>query len=615
MRSRPAITGHGPSMPPGLVAGGASEPTASPSTSSQMTFILANEASTESFCHTPSTSTPPGGSGPGPHWKREDIANQGTASGGGTHSRHQTLESGKPSPSGLFPSMPSPSQSPLRAGLGPPSVLSNPSSQRDSLAASLSEGRGSFISSMLDEPWNDCTLSLMGSDQDLADESQFIMPTIPVSNQTTFTDEGKSLGRLKVLVAGQPGLGKTSLIEAIIRSCQDIIHVKPTTTASCGDGRDEMGSFAAKCRSRFPTISETYASTRPLPAWRRSSDGQRGLVRSTGDLTFDMNLCFADLEGGLSQQVPDYIESHLHRTAFDDLSDAELLTIVGDGGGLLVDAILYLAPKTGLTTSELDVLSRMSANTSIIPILAQADTLSSEEVLGGQTLITRQLREAGVAVFAFGSSASDDSPPIIYAVSSKASHDSTTVTSPSSVLGLPSLVAHFLSAEGGEQLRRAAASKLVQWRRSTHRRGSQSQSHGQLIHVERLGPMYTHRTGRGEPRGSRQWPRLHVVNWAVDLQHCLMKEQVTYHQQSLARQRANWMAQLPDGGMESNVATSMLGPRRGLRGSCQVEAQGSSHRQDPLGLLELGMPRGKWYSIEFTGSLVVASSFLAWILY
>jgi hypothetical protein len=59
---------------------------------------------------------------------------------------------------------------------------------------------------MLDEPWNDCTISLAGSDQDVVEESQFIMPTIPVPNQTHFTDEGKSLGRLKVLVAGQTGM-------------------------------------------------------------------------------------------------------------------------------------------------------------------------------------------------------------------------------------------------------------------------------------------------------------------------------------------------------------------------------------------------------------------------
>jgi hypothetical protein len=46
--------------------------------------------------------------------------------------------------------------------------------------------------------------------------------------------------------------------------------------------------------------------------------------------------------------VLNYVASHLERTAFDNLNDAEVLRIVGDGGGLLVDAMLYLVPKTGL---------------------------------------------------------------------------------------------------------------------------------------------------------------------------------------------------------------------------------------------------------------------------
>jgi hypothetical protein len=190
------------------MTGGASDVAASSSTSSHMTFVLASEPSLDSCSHTPSSAPHPGGSGSGSCWKpagREDVPSQGNAVGGPTVGRQPNLEPVKTTHSGPLPSTPSTPQSPPRVGLGPPSVLSNPSSQRDSLAASLSEGRGSFISSMLDEPWNDCTISLAGSDQDVVEESQFIMPTIPVPNQTHFTDEGKSLGRLKVLVAGQTG--------------------------------------------------------------------------------------------------------------------------------------------------------------------------------------------------------------------------------------------------------------------------------------------------------------------------------------------------------------------------------------------------------------------------
>lgn len=118
---------------------------------------------------------------------------------------HQSVESASPQSSSHPQASPSNAQIPHTARLSTASVLSSPSSQRDSLAASLSEGHGSLMSSMLDEPWNDCTVSLMGTDGDVVEESQFIMPTVTVSNRTPFTATGKLLGRLKMLVAGPKG--------------------------------------------------------------------------------------------------------------------------------------------------------------------------------------------------------------------------------------------------------------------------------------------------------------------------------------------------------------------------------------------------------------------------
>ncbi|KAG7127354.1 hypothetical protein HYQ44_000272 [Verticillium longisporum] len=45
------------------------------------------------------------------------------------------------------------------------------------------------------------------------------MPTLAVPTRRPFTEQGKALGRLKLLVAGDTGIGKSSLIRAIIQRC------------------------------------------------------------------------------------------------------------------------------------------------------------------------------------------------------------------------------------------------------------------------------------------------------------------------------------------------------------------------------------------------------------
>lgn len=38
----------------------------------------------------------------------------------------------------------------------------------------------------------------------------------------------------------------------------------------------------------------------------------------------------------------DYVESHLSKVSSDDLSDSELMNMLGGDGGCQVDAVLYL---------------------------------------------------------------------------------------------------------------------------------------------------------------------------------------------------------------------------------------------------------------------------------
>lgn len=59
-------------------------------------------------------------------------------------------------------------------------------------------------------------------------------------------------------------------------------------------------------------------------------------------------------------QVLDYITSRLHRGLFSDLSDAEILDIVGDGGGLVVDVVLYLVPRSGMSSTTFARLTNLA---------------------------------------------------------------------------------------------------------------------------------------------------------------------------------------------------------------------------------------------------------------
>ncbi|ODQ64065.1 hypothetical protein NADFUDRAFT_53045 [Nadsonia fulvescens var. elongata DSM 6958] len=55
--------------------------------------------------------------------------------------------------------------------------------------------------------------------------SRLIMPRISLPYKRPFTATGLKLGELKILIAGDTGLGKSSLIDAVIKTCKEIVHV------------------------------------------------------------------------------------------------------------------------------------------------------------------------------------------------------------------------------------------------------------------------------------------------------------------------------------------------------------------------------------------------------
>lgn len=179
------------------------------------------------------------------------------------------------------------------------SALSSASSRRNSLSGSLD--LGSQVFSADGETDKDSPSNMMDS----GSAPQLIMPSIKMPSRRPFTERGKSLGRLKVLIAGDSGIGKTSLVKAIVQSCEHIVHVDPITPSPASSvvrpASSRRGSRRHMSRSELGTtqITEIFASTKPYPEWWSDLDDSRILKRrkSLGDTVLDRNICFVDTPG------------------------------------------------------------------------------------------------------------------------------------------------------------------------------------------------------------------------------------------------------------------------------------------------------------------------------
>ncbi|KAJ0166292.1 hypothetical protein CTA2_7872 [Colletotrichum tanaceti] len=502
---------------------------------------------------------------------------------------------------------------------GPCSAISSSSSRRNSLVGSLSEYQESFV------------MSAFGSSEPGQPQSsyvgegaqQFIMPTINVPSRRPFTETGKSLGRLKLLMAGRSGLGKTALIRAITHSCSHIVHVDstiPIAMASTGflpgnalpsDPPIGQGTFQ---------ITETFASTKPYPPWWKGSvqGSFMSSSTSTDDTILERNVCLVDTPGYQEtcrsivflhciklteqstktvDQVSQYVESHLQKNRLDGLKDSDVLKTIGGSGGLLVDAVLYTIPSSG------------------------------------------------IRLFTFAPSASNRDELDIYAISSELGSDLDAMDA-SLLMGseylqplvptdLSRLLESIFSVDGATWLRHAAATKLLSWRLRHPRTGISST--GLTVQPEGYVDRRLLRTQTGSltalatsrvpcyARYEERFCRIQFTDWAADLQRSLANERAIQERTARA-QAATWMGEALRGGLGDGASEAMALTRtRGLRdhqwpmnrrhstGSSQNWAL--ARHQDPLGLLQLkaDFRWQDWNTLEMVGGLGLLGG-LAWLL-
>ncbi|KAG6277534.1 hypothetical protein E4U47_007050 [Claviceps purpurea] len=468
---------------------------------------------------------------------------------------------------------PSPLSTPVKpAAFRPDSIGSDPSSPGDTSSFTMSEDPRS-LSPSFSELSRRSSPGLSHAASVLA--PQLVMPSLTVPRRRSFSETGKSLGKLKILVTGQAGIGKGSLIPAIAQSCTHIVHMDSVQSA----------------RKNTPRI--TYASTRPKPWWR-TYQGQKLAKRRPSVLTdevLDRNICFVDCNAHTSSNetsfpAVEYVESQLAHLLHSPIDDVNLCALLSGETEPNVDVVLYLLSSTGPSFLDIECMKKLQQKTNVIPLLALADHVPIDQLGATKQQISQQLKLADINCFTFSQPSSDLESPLVYAVSSVTRLDYDTIDAsilmasdyqpPLLRTDLDSLVTNIMSVDGSSWLRHSAASRAVYWLR----KGGQKKSSPYSSLIYR--PLYS----KADPFSTlltsahldeQYWGRMEVSSWAETLRQSLTLERLNLFQQQSE-------VHLADDCLVT-MRTDCLQPR--LRCCRQPYGTSMSSNQDPLGLLEL----------------------------
>ncbi|RDL40779.1 p-loop containing nucleoside triphosphate hydrolase [Venustampulla echinocandica] len=540
----------------------------------------------------------------------------------------------------------------------PASVMSSPGSRRNSDAGSYMDDIASqaIISSGDEE--REINPQLMDS----GSAPQLVMPSIKMPSRRPFTESGKSMGRLKVLIAGDSSVGKTSLIKAIVQTCEDIVHVDPLspTAISIPETRRRSSRSSRKGSSNMQTtsqITEVYASTKPYPAWWSDLEDSRILQRrkSLGDSVLERNLCFVDTPGYGNKTsclecitpVIDYMESHLRKaTSPENISESDMISMLSGNGGSQVDLVLYVILHR-IKPVDIEYLRRLSHLTNVIPLVAQAEHLSQDELLSIKEHIRGSLQEANIHPFHFASvpKGAHSHPESPYAISTTASKDhenmdASLLMSPDYVSPLiPSelsiLVSQIFDPSNISWLRHSAAKKFIQWRDFSTPSQSIYQPIGASsspISTAPVGATTSYALARITDHAQREEriAQVRLANWAADLQRSLQNERARFDQ--LARsERAVWLTERLGECVQDGSIIPISQARKQDDGySCSLIKQGSYSRRkewsigpqrdidvhDPLGLLQLNVEMKKrgWVAVKFLGGFGILGGLAFWLV-
>ncbi|XHF99102.1 hypothetical protein AWENTII_002611 [Aspergillus wentii] len=405
-----------------------------------------------------------------------------------------------------------------------------------------------------------------------------------------FTERGKGIGRLKVLLAGAPGSGKTSLIKSIVQVCEDIVHVDPFPSPAPPSPHSwsRPQTRITQVQSMPTVISETYASTKPYPPWWSDLEDSRVLRRrkSMGDIVLERNLCFVDTpanslsRAGQTDTIVQYMHQQLLR-ATDSLDslNIDFQNLLAGNGGSQVDTIIYLISEESLST-DIECIRKLCDLTNVIPVISKADLLLPGQVAALKASFHKHAQAASIKPFLFGDlglgGIDGIDPRLPFAVSSAASSDddvmdASTLMSPDYVqplvpseLGL--LVEKMFDRDNLAWMRHSAAKKLTQRQRGQPRQRRQSthsaprslsqssmsglgsplpsvcSSDGIVSLASGCSPSYTIARIADYTQSEEKLAQVHLAKWASDLQRSLQNERERYAAMTRG-DRAVWLTE------------------------------------------------------------------------
>lgn len=244
---------------------------------------------------------------------------------------------------------------------------------------------------------------------------QLVMPRVALPSRRPFTENGLKIGKLKVLVAGGGGCGKTSLVRAIAQTCKDLVYIEDANLVYNPD-EEKMG------------VEEIYASTKPCPLFWMSEAKKRqddtsdstprpSLVHSASSVrsdesALDRNVCFVDCAGSCGDDVVvDYLESKFRETAnVINISHAQVVNLLTSSSSVSefshVDVCFYMI-QDKLVQYDVDYMSRISNFAPVVPIIAKSDRLTEEEILDLKVMVLKGLDRAGIKPFLFDTQLSE----------------------------------------------------------------------------------------------------------------------------------------------------------------------------------------------------------------
>ncbi|EEP77051.1 predicted protein [Uncinocarpus reesii 1704] len=513
-----------------------------------------------------------------------------------------------------------------------------------------------------------------GSSEPQFHAPQLVMPSIKMPSRRPFTERGKSLGRLKVMIAGSPNSGKTSLLRSIVQKCEDIVHADPLPQNTVRPGNSPKMSQRDGTKLRrvraYPSVVEVCASTKPYPTWWSDLEDSRVLRRrkSLGDVVLERNLCFVDTVNPCSDRTEQtsleiqYMVQQFHRaTAAINSTNADLQGLLSGNGGSQVDAILYLICEDTIT-ADIQCIKRLSSFSNVIPLIAKADTLSSTRIHSLKASFLEKAQEHGIRSF-FGDSWSDtdvtSAPFAPFSVSSVTTNDDEMMDA--SVLMSPDYMQPLAPSELGFLLdkmfdqdnfawfRHSAAKKLIQSHNLRKRDPEQraptlvssesdcaisqftspfaSISHSQVLDSRQSLGLSEYALARvaDHTRREENLAQVQLAKWATDLQRSLQNERRQY--EHLARtERAAWLTKrldecvadgtlIPLGQVSAYEKETGVLTVQGHDGRRLQYRMGDMSSHDPLGLIQWNqdMKRRGWIILQILGGVGFVGGLALWL--